>query len=156
MSERIVVGVDGSEGATSAVRWAAREARLRGAELELVTAWQLPTYSGAFAMASIPDELVDELAAEAKRRVAEAAEEARGEGCDADIETRVVEGPPATGALGCRQGRRPSGGRLARARRIQRTPAGIREPPVRPSRILPCSDRARSRSGERNVSPGKS
>ena len=43
MSERIVVGVDGSEGAASAVRWAAREARLRGAKLELVTAWQLPT-----------------------------------------------------------------------------------------------------------------
>ena len=96
MSERIVVGVDGSEGATSAVRWAAREARLRGAKLELVTAWQLPTYSGAFSMASIPDELVDELAAEAERRAAEAAKEARDEGGDPDIETRVVEGPPAT------------------------------------------------------------
>ena len=64
--------------------------------MELVTAWQLPTYSGAFAMASIPDELVDELAAEAERRAAEAAKEARDEGGDPDIETRAVEGAPAT------------------------------------------------------------
>ena len=96
MSERIVVGVDGSEGATSAVRWAAREARLRGAKLELITAWQLSMYPGAFAMASFADEFVNELAAEAKRKVAEAAEQARAEGGDLDIETRAVEGPSAT------------------------------------------------------------
>lgn len=35
---RIVVGVDGSEHAARAVRWAVEEARLRGAELELVHA----------------------------------------------------------------------------------------------------------------------
>lgn len=96
MIERIVVGVDGSEGAKSAVRWAAREARLRGAKLELTTAWGLPTYPGAFTMGGIPDELVKALIGEARQRVAEAAEEARAEGRDLDIETRAVEGPPAT------------------------------------------------------------
>ena len=36
---RIVVGVDGSAGSTAAVRWAAAEARLREAELRVVTAY---------------------------------------------------------------------------------------------------------------------
>jgi nucleotide-binding universal stress UspA family protein len=37
---KIVVGVDGSVGATAAVRWAAVEAALRGAELSVLTAYQ--------------------------------------------------------------------------------------------------------------------
>jgi nucleotide-binding universal stress UspA family protein len=37
----IVVGVDGSEHATHALRWAAREAELHGAELTAVLAWDL-------------------------------------------------------------------------------------------------------------------
>ena len=41
---RIVVGVDGSDGSVAAVRWAAAEARLRKAELRVLTAyhWQHP------------------------------------------------------------------------------------------------------------------
>jgi nucleotide-binding universal stress UspA family protein len=35
---RIVVGVDGSEGSRRALRWAVREARLRGADLDVVCA----------------------------------------------------------------------------------------------------------------------
>lgn len=41
MTERIVVGVDESEGAADALRWAAREASARGAELTAVLAWGL-------------------------------------------------------------------------------------------------------------------
>ena len=40
---RIVVGVDGSEPARRALLWAAEEARLRDADLEVVHAWQHPT-----------------------------------------------------------------------------------------------------------------
>ena len=36
---RIVVGVDRSRGAEAALRWAADEARLRGADLEVVHCW---------------------------------------------------------------------------------------------------------------------
>lgn len=36
---RIVVGVDGSQGAEHALRWAADEAKLHGAHLDVVTAW---------------------------------------------------------------------------------------------------------------------
>ena len=42
MTGRIVVGVDGSEPSRAALRWAADEARLRGATLEAVLAWQMP------------------------------------------------------------------------------------------------------------------
>lgn len=44
----IVVGVDGSEGGTAALEFAAAEAALRAAPLRVVSAWEVPasTYSG--------------------------------------------------------------------------------------------------------------
>jgi nucleotide-binding universal stress UspA family protein len=42
MSERIIVGVDGSDGARVALEWAVGEARLRGARLVAVHTWQMP------------------------------------------------------------------------------------------------------------------
>jgi nucleotide-binding universal stress UspA family protein len=41
-SGRIVVGVDGSDAARRALRWAVEEARLRRARLDVVHAWQAP------------------------------------------------------------------------------------------------------------------
>jgi nucleotide-binding universal stress UspA family protein len=38
-SGRIVVGVDGSSSATRALQWAARQAEVTGAELDVVSAW---------------------------------------------------------------------------------------------------------------------
>jgi nucleotide-binding universal stress UspA family protein len=38
----VVVGVDGSEGSSRALRWAALEARRTGAALRIITAWQAP------------------------------------------------------------------------------------------------------------------
>jgi nucleotide-binding universal stress UspA family protein len=43
---RIVVGVDGSVTSKAALRWAARQARLAGAVVEAVTAWEVPAISG--------------------------------------------------------------------------------------------------------------
>src|SRR5690606_26469128 len=40
--ERIVVGVDGSDGSRAATGWAVTEARLRGAALQAVHAWEVP------------------------------------------------------------------------------------------------------------------
>jgi nucleotide-binding universal stress UspA family protein len=39
---RVVVGVDGSESSLDALRWAAGEARARGADLDVVHAWRMP------------------------------------------------------------------------------------------------------------------
>ncbi len=54
----IVVGVDGSPGADSALRFAEEEARLRGAELHVVCAWAVPTmaYAGG-AIDGLPESL---------------------------------------------------------------------------------------------------
>ena len=49
MTGRIVVGLDGSANSSAAARWALREARLRGARLEAVTAF------GLFAPVGLPD-----------------------------------------------------------------------------------------------------
>ncbi|PYI64551.1 universal stress protein [Arthrobacter livingstonensis] len=45
--ERIVVGVDGSDGSLASVHWAVTEAGLRGAGVHLVMAWQQPQFYGA-------------------------------------------------------------------------------------------------------------
>jgi len=42
----VVVGVDGSEGSQRALRWAAEYARMSGAPLRAVMAWDLPTNYG--------------------------------------------------------------------------------------------------------------
>jgi len=42
----IVVGVDGSEPSLTALRWAARQARLTGSVLRVVTAWEVATSAG--------------------------------------------------------------------------------------------------------------
>lgn len=44
--QRIVVGIDGSDGARRALRWALEEAVLRHAQVEVVHAWHLPYVSG--------------------------------------------------------------------------------------------------------------
>ncbi len=46
---KIVVGVDGTEASLAALRFAADEARLRGASLEVVHAWIMPVFE------SVPD-----------------------------------------------------------------------------------------------------
>lgn len=42
----IVVGVDGSEPSLAALRWAGRQARLTGAPLKVITAWEIPQGAG--------------------------------------------------------------------------------------------------------------
>ena len=66
---RIVVGVDGSTSSGSALRWAAREARLRGAILEVVHATLLiqdaMELDAAAALRKRESEILDESVAEA-------------------------------------------------------------------------------------------
>jgi nucleotide-binding universal stress UspA family protein len=47
---RIVVGVDGSPGSATALRWALDEARLRSATLDVVHAWTAPYVYGPLGM----------------------------------------------------------------------------------------------------------
>lgn len=95
MNERIVVGVDGSETAELATRWAAAEARCRGASLELVAAWEVPTNTTGFGLAPITEDIVKGLQKAAEETVGDAIDLARAEAGDIDVTTAVVEGQAA-------------------------------------------------------------
>lgn len=62
VAERIVVGVDGSEHSKVALRWAHREAALRGAELEVIHVWSpSERASDARAAAQVLEAVVQEV-----------------------------------------------------------------------------------------------
>jgi nucleotide-binding universal stress UspA family protein len=89
----IVVGVDGSEGAKGALRFALDEARLRGAAVRAVAAWHVPSaaYGGP---SDTPDmALIRRMEPEARS----ALERAVAEAGDLTVELEVVvrEGAPA-------------------------------------------------------------
>ena len=63
-TERIVVGVDGSEGSTRALEFALDEARLRYADLEVVHTWSIPFATGYPASTASLDPGIYESAAE--------------------------------------------------------------------------------------------
>jgi nucleotide-binding universal stress UspA family protein len=96
MTERIVVGVDGSEAANRAVRLGAREAAARGAALELISVWHLPNYPESFTAAMSADKLTKDLVSRADDILGHARDLARIDAPDAPIETRALEGQPAT------------------------------------------------------------
>jgi nucleotide-binding universal stress UspA family protein len=94
----IVVGVDGSEGAQTALEWAAAEARLRNSPLRIVHAWHLPAAmygSGGFVPpvgVTWEDDLEGAARAGLDKIVADASELLEG----IEIERRLGEGPAAT------------------------------------------------------------
>lgn len=51
---KIVVGVDGSDGARAALHWALDEATVRGAELAVVAAWQSSAVAGLASVGAFP------------------------------------------------------------------------------------------------------
>jgi nucleotide-binding universal stress UspA family protein len=95
MNETIVVGIDGSGPARLAVRWAAREAGLRHADLVLVSAWNLPLDGYNFGDVPFTEEALKALEIEAEERLAEAAEEARSVSTDLWIMTHAIQGQAA-------------------------------------------------------------
>ena len=97
MGGRLVVGVDGSVTATLAVRWAAREAKLRGATLDLISVWEIPTADVGFAFGygGVTDEILKGIEESAAEVLAKGAEAARDEAPGVQVETRAVQGQAA-------------------------------------------------------------
>lgn len=106
----VVVGVDGSEGASAALVWAVAEARLRKTRVRVVHAWTLGSagvagggygYLGG-TLDSVPGLTLSAMhtAAETllERATAELAGEAAAEGVE--MERKVVEGGPAEVLVG--------------------------------------------------------
>ncbi len=96
--ERVVVGVDSSEGSQAALHWAVSEARLRGAGIHLVMAWQQPQYYGAgngMVLGMDPSGGTGTILADAaETELARLGTEA-GAGARAAITWEAVEGHPA-------------------------------------------------------------
>ncbi len=89
----VVVGVDGSDSSRDALAWAARQAKLIGAPLRVIAAWQFPTDFGwATPLPGDPD-FEEEARLEADKAIAETITGELAEGLDVSV--TVVEGHPA-------------------------------------------------------------
>jgi nucleotide-binding universal stress UspA family protein len=87
---RIVVGVDGFESSEAALRWAIRQAKLTGAVVEAVTAWQIPAGTGLVPPTDMPDYQDD-----ARMVLTEAIAETCMIDPEVEVRPRVVEGRAA-------------------------------------------------------------
>jgi len=91
---KIVVGVDGSPGSIAALRWACDEAQLRGATLEVLTAWQYPMMTTIPVYGSLPE--VADLSANTEEHLRAILREAGVESTpELPITISVAEGAPA-------------------------------------------------------------
>jgi nucleotide-binding universal stress UspA family protein len=92
MNGRIVVGIDGSDSAADALRWAIEQAKVTGATVEAVYAWD----PGAMVSLAVPP-LIDwePLREAAEARPAEIVRDAVGSDPGVRIVTKTVTGNPA-------------------------------------------------------------
>lgn len=92
----IVVGVDGSECAHAALSFAAEEAALRGAQLRVVSAWEIPpgVYAGGLAPV-LDQETLDSFRQNAQTVVDQAVAEVAGLQPSVQCEGATVEGQPS-------------------------------------------------------------
>lgn len=90
-----VVGIDDSEPAAGALRWALKESRVRCARLVVVHAWDWPYVGefGAFVNERLATADVDHAATEVLHAMVAAARDPTTS--DVDVEERVVRGAPA-------------------------------------------------------------
>jgi nucleotide-binding universal stress UspA family protein len=104
----IVVGVDGSAGSDAALRWALAEAKLRGAKLRVVHAYQAPhiplteaglAAAGGMALPAVftgnGEQLRRAAETQARNLIEEALRRGEGDSLDIEIERSPVEGPAA-------------------------------------------------------------
>jgi len=94
--ETIVVGVDGSDGSTAALEFAAEEAALRKAPLRIVAAWDVPAavYGSGFTPA-VDAGTLEALGGRMQELAEEAAEAAKKLQPSIEVEAAAVAGQPA-------------------------------------------------------------
>ncbi|GIF18840.1 nucleotide-binding universal stress UspA family protein [Actinoplanes tereljensis] len=92
----IVVGVDSSQGSRAALGWALTQARLTGAAVEAVAAWQQPaTYEYSYGALPFPSP-GDGIAAITEKILAETVAEVVGTAAQpVDVRIKVAHGPAA-------------------------------------------------------------
>jgi len=87
---RIIVGVDGSDSAQAALRWAVRQAKLAGGRVEAVIAWHYPAVYG-WETAGVDGDFEGD----ARQALAEALAAVTGQEPDVPVVPLVTEGYPA-------------------------------------------------------------
>lgn len=90
----ILVGVDGSDASTDAVKWAAAAAAAERLPLKIVAAYTSTTSDYAPGLV-IPQDVIDAIRAEATSAVQKAAEVARAEASGIEVSGSIVEGDAA-------------------------------------------------------------
>jgi nucleotide-binding universal stress UspA family protein len=89
----IIIGVDGSDDAHSALRFAIEEAQLRGWRLRVICAWDLPV--AEWGELPPPEETFDRFRLDAEEVVGRAAEVVEREAPSVECERLAPEGQPA-------------------------------------------------------------
>jgi nucleotide-binding universal stress UspA family protein len=97
---RIVVGVDGSPPSCEALRWAARQAKLTGASLQVITCWEFPVSYGW----APPYPADFDPAEDARRTLEVTVAEVLGKDPGLAIEMTVAQGHPAPVLLNAGRG----------------------------------------------------
>lgn len=97
MSQRIVVGVDDSEGARAAMAWALAEADLRGASIDAVHTWSMPWSEGFNTEWAMDKQAFED---DAKSMMSRIIDEARsGAGHEVETNLIVIDGVSPAAAL---------------------------------------------------------
>ncbi len=89
-AHRIVVGTDGSPSSIEAVEWAARQAELSGAALEVLMTWEWPL---SFGWSVVPNEY--DPARDCEKALAEIVAQIRTGHPGLSVKSSVLEGHPA-------------------------------------------------------------
>jgi len=99
--QKIVVGIDGSDASKQALRWAVEDARVRGAEVVALHAYEVPVLAPEAVPVSPVDlpGLVAEAHAGAQQFVTEVVAEVAGNAVSVDVAPIAVEETPARALL---------------------------------------------------------
>ncbi len=93
---RIVVGVDGSPSSRMALSWAVHQARLTGAIVEAVIAWQIPAELTGYGWAPVTVAEATGFEDSAKRVLEEAiSDDVGSDDQEVWLQTQIVQGTPA-------------------------------------------------------------
>lgn len=93
--ERIVVGIDGSDGSRRALEWAIAEARLRGAAVEVVMTWHEPYVAGAPVLAGTARQDLEAVERAHRSEMDRVLDSTDTRGLDAPVERILVQGRAA-------------------------------------------------------------
>lgn len=103
-SDRIVVGVDGSDSSKDALRWAVRYAEATGGVVQALTAWDFPQFHGALAWLPPATGEREALEAGAGRELTTAVDDVLGAQPPVEVRTEAQHGTPAGVLLAAARG----------------------------------------------------